>query len=59
MMLTAVPPLIVPTDIVVCGGSKPLSGRAAARPLACSRPISRMISAAAAIALTPRSGALE
>ena len=33
MMLTAVPPPIVPTDNVVCGGSKPLSGRARGAPL--------------------------
>ena len=59
MMLTAVPPSIVPTDSVVCGGSKPLSGRARAFASPARRPISAMISDAATIALTPRSGALE
>ena len=46
MMLTAAPPAIVPTDNVVCGGSKPLSGRARERASTERRAISETISAA-------------
>ena len=59
IMLTAAPPAIVPTDNVVYGGSKPLSGRERERASAERRAISETISAAAKIALTPRPGALE